>query len=141
MVLGSLHNRALSFSFWPTSFPGMMKCTVLLKSSTSLKLLYSVVLTSPAVEAAQPLMEVLLVLHTVPVLADREVLVLFPGPLRCWRFHCSTLQPTEEGEQQHLNHPGLEETERGGLFPHTGGTQPCSVNERQGESIFIGNLV
>lgn len=99
------------------------------------------VLTSPAVEAAEPLMEVLLVLHTVPVLAHREVLVLFSGPLRCRRFHCSTLRPTEDGEQQHLNHLGQEEMEGGGLFPHTGGTHPYSVNERQGESIFIGNLV
>lgn len=99
------------------------------------------VLTSPAVEAAEPLMEVLLVLHTAPVLADREVLVLFSGPLRGWRFHCSTLQPTEDGEQQHLNHLGQEEMEGGGLFLHTGGTHPYSVKERQGESIFIGNLV
>lgn len=94
------------------------------------------VLTGPAVEAAEPLMEVLLVLHAAPVLADREVLVLFSGPLRCWRFHCSTLQPTEDSEQQHLNHLGQEE-----MGDYSCGTHPYSVNERQGESIFIGNLV
>lgn len=96
------------------------------------------VLTSPAVEAAEPLMEVLLVLHAVPVLADGEVLVLFSGPLRCRKFHRSTLESTEDGEQQHL---GQEEMEGGGLLLHICSTQPCPVNEQQGESIFIGNLV
>lgn len=58
------------------------------------------VLTSPAVEAAEPLMEILLVLHAVPVLADGEVLVLFSGPLRFRKFHRSTPEPKEDGKQQ-----------------------------------------
>lgn len=58
--------------------------------------LAALVLTSLAVEAAEPLMEVLLVLHTYSVLAEGEVLVLFSGPLRCRKFHCATLQPIED---------------------------------------------
>lgn len=56
-----------------------------------------VVLTSLAVEAAEPLMVVLLVLHTRPVLAQGQVLVLVFGPLRRRKFHCARLQPTEDG--------------------------------------------
>lgn len=59
--------------------------------------LAATVLTSLAVEAAEPLVEVLLVLHTYSVLAEGEVLVLFSGPLRCRKFHRVTLQPTEDG--------------------------------------------
>lgn len=55
------------------------------------------VLTSLAVEAAEPLMEVLLVLHTRPVLAEGEVLVLLPGPLRRRKFHRAALRPPEDG--------------------------------------------
>lgn len=58
--------------------------------------LTAMVLTSLAVEAAEPLMEVLLVLHAYSVLAEGEVLVLFYGPLRCRKFHCITLQRMEE---------------------------------------------
>lgn len=73
----------------------MMQSTV----STQLHVaaLAAMVLTSLAVEAAEPLMEVLLVLHTCSVLAEGEVLVVFSGPLRCRKFHCTTLQPTEDG--------------------------------------------
>lgn len=71
-------------------------------------------LTGLAVEAAEPLVEVLLILHAFSVLAESEVLVLFSGPLRCRKFHCSTLQPTEDGKQQHLNDLGLQEKGGGG---------------------------
>lgn len=55
------------------------------------------VLTSLAVEAAEPLMEVLLVLHTCSVLAEGEVLVVFSGPLRRRKFYRATLRPAEDG--------------------------------------------
>lgn len=111
----------------------MLDFHVICKLHAELLKLVVMVLTSPAVEAAEPLMEVLLVLHAGPVLADGEVLVLFSGPLRCRKLHRSTLEPTEDDEQQHL---GQEEMEGGGLLLHI-----CPVNEQQGESIFIGNLV
>lgn len=76
----------------------------------------AVLLTSLAVVAAEPLMEVLLVLHTYSVLAEGEVPVLFSGPLRCWKFHGATLHPKEDSYQQHLNHLGHKETKGGGIL-------------------------
>ena len=61
-----------------------------------------VLLTSLAIEAAESLVEVLLVLHTRSVLSKGEVFVFIAGPLRCWKFCCVTNQPDEERGHQHL---------------------------------------
>lgn len=65
-----------------------------------------VLLTSLAIQAAEPLVEVLLILHTCFVLSDGEVFVFIAGPLRSWKFCCMTHQPDEECCHQYLNHQG-----------------------------------
>lgn len=43
-------------------------------------------LTSLAIHAAEPLVEVLLVLHTYSGLPEGDVFVFIARPLRCWKF-------------------------------------------------------
>lgn len=57
--------------------------------------------SSLAIEAAESLVEVLLVLDTCPVSSKGEVFVFVAGPLRCWRFCCVTNQPDEEHCHKH----------------------------------------
>lgn len=61
-------------------------------------------LTSLAVEAAEPLVQVLLVLHACPVASKRQVFVVVAGPLGRRRFGCPTSRPREKHrqQQQHL---------------------------------------
>lgn len=66
--------------------------------------LYMILLTSLAITAAEPLVEILLILHTCSVPSDGEVFVFIAGPLRCWKFCCLTHQPDEECCHQYLNH-------------------------------------
>lgn len=60
--------------------------------------------SSLAVEAAESLLEVLLVLHTCSVPSEGEVFVIIAGPLSGWRFCCVTNQPDEERCHTHLKH-------------------------------------
>ena len=76
------------------------------------------VLTSLAVEAAEPLMEVLLVLHARPVSSQGLVFVFIAGPLSSWRFCCVTKQPEEERRgHKHLDH--TKQREKKGLKTKT----------------------
>ncbi len=65
-----------------------------------------ILLTSLAIEAAESLVEVLLVLDTCSVLSEGQVFVFIAGPLRCWKFCRMTNEPDEERCHQHLNHQG-----------------------------------
>ncbi|TNN39117.1 hypothetical protein EYF80_050712 [Liparis tanakae] len=74
-------------------------------------------LTGLAVEAAEPQVEVLLVLHARPVPPQRDVLVLVSGPLRRRGFGRVAHQPDEERRHQHQHlhrrGHGVEREERG----------------------------
>lgn len=72
-----------------------------------------ILLTSLAIEAAESLVEVLLILDTRPVSSKGEVFVFITGPLRCWKFCCVTNQPDEKRCHQYLNHGGRGEKGEG----------------------------
>lgn len=60
--------------------------------------------SSLAIEAAESIVGVLLVLNTRPV-SSGEVFVFIAGPLRRWRLCCLTNQPDEEHRHQHRKFP------------------------------------
>lgn len=65
------------------------------------------ILTSLAVEAAEPLMVVLLILDAGPMESEKgDVLVILARPLRRGRFGCVTNGPEEERCHKHLHRQG-----------------------------------
>ena len=77
-------------------------------------LLDAFLLTSLAIEAAESLVGVLLILHTCSVLSKGEVFVFIAGPLSRWKFRCLTNQAEDECCHQHLNHRDQGEGEGSG---------------------------
>lgn len=61
--------------------------------------------SSLAIEAAESLVGVLLILHTCSVLSKGEVLVFIAGPLSSWKFSCVTNQAEDECCHQHRKFP------------------------------------
>lgn len=70
-----------------TFFSGLTTCDVIITTECTECIS---LLTSLAIETAEPLVEVLLILHTDSVLSEGQIFKIITGPLRRRRFCCMT---------------------------------------------------